>query len=184
MSGERGGKTPTGTMRSKCLGQDIRELGAQGSMMNAEFQAIIDQMEPLLMRLRCCDPLTWGNLRSLPQQGVYVFYENDKPIYAGRSRRIRQRIREHGGESSRHESATFAFKLFREAIGEPEGHSSKYTRRQLQDQYPEEYASQRQRVRSMRIRAVEINDPLVQTVFEIYAIIALGTTHYNKFHTT
>ena len=183
-SGERGGKTTTGTIGSKCLGQDIRELGAQQSIMNVEVQAIIDQMEPLLTRLRCCDPLTWDNLRSLPQQGVYVFYENDKPIYAGRSRRIRQRIREHGGESSRHESATFAFKLFREALGEPEGHSSKYTRRQLQDQYPEEYASQRQRVRSMRIRAVEINDPLVQTVFEIYAIIALDTTHYNKFHTT
>lgn len=164
--------------------QRLQESGSQESIMNAEFQAIIDQMEPLLMRLRCSDPLTWNNLRSLPQQGVYVFYENDKPIYVGRSRRIRQRIREHGGESSRHESATFAFKLFREVIGEPEGHSSKYTRRQLQDQYPEEYASQRQRVRSMRIRAVEINDPRVQNVFEIYAIVALGTTHYNKFHTT
>ena len=154
------------------------------SIMNVQFQAIIDQMEPLLTRLRCCDPLIWDNLRGLPQQGVYVFYENDNPIYTGRSRRIRQRIREHGGESSRYESATFAFKLFREAIGEPEGRSPKYTRKELQDQHPEEYANQRQRVRNMRIRAVEINDPLVQTVFEIHAIIALGTTHYNKFHTT
>ena len=152
--------------------------------MNAEFQEIIDQMESLLTTLRCCAPLTWNNLRSLPQQGVYVFYENDKPIYTGRSRRMPQRIREHGGASSRHESATFAFKLFREAIGEPEGHSSKYTRKELQDQHPEEYANQRQRVRSMRIRAVEITDPLVQTVFEIYAVIELGTTHYNKFRTT
>ena len=152
--------------------------------MNAEFQAIIDQLEPLLTTLRCCAPVTWDNLGSLPQQGVYVFYENDRPIYTGRSRRIPQRIREHGGASSRHESATFAFKLFREAIGEPEGHSSKYTRKELQDQHPEEYANQRQRVRSMRIRAVGISDPLVQTVFEIYAVIELGTTSYNKFHTT
>ena len=153
-------------------------------MMKAEFRAIIDQMEPLLSRLRCSYPQTWDNLRSLPQQGVYVFYENDEPIYTGRSRRMPQRVREHGGASSRHESATFAFKLFREAIGEPEGHTSKYTRKELQDQFPEEYGSQRQRVRSMRIRAVEINDPLVQTVFEIYAVIALGTTRYNTFQTT
>ena len=138
----------------------------------------------MLTRLRCCDPLTWANLRSLPQQGVYVFYENDEPIYTGKPRRVRQRIREHGGENSRHESANFAFKLFREAIGEPEGHSSRFTRRQLRNQHPEEYARQRQRVRSMRIRAVEINDPLVQTIFEIYAVIALDTTRYNRFHTT
>ena len=164
--------------------QHLQQSETQESIMKAEFRAIIDQMEPLLTRLRCCYPQTWDNLRSLPQQGVYVFYENDKPIYTGRSRRIPQRIREHGGEGSRHESATFAFKLFREAIGEPEGHASKYTRKQLQDQHPEEYARQRQRVRSMRIRAVEINAPLVQTVFEIYAVIALDTTRYNKFHTT
>ena len=95
--------------------------------MNAEFQKIINQMEPLLRKLRCSDPRTVENLKGVPQRGVYVFYEGDKPFYTGRSRRIRQRIYEHGGTSSRHESATFAFKLFREAIGEPEGHSSKYS---------------------------------------------------------
>ena len=152
--------------------------------MNAEFQKIINQMEPLLRKLRCSDPRTVENLKGVPQRGVYVFYEGDKPFYTGRSRRIRQHIYEHGGTSSRHESATFAFKLFREAIGEPEGHSPKYTRRELQDEYPEEYAKQRQRVQNMQIRAVEINDPIVQTVFETYAIIALGTTRYNACHTT
>ena len=152
--------------------------------MNVDFQAIIGQMAPLLSKLRRCDPLTWDNLRGLPQQSVYVLCEDEKPIYTGRSRRLRQRIREHGGESSRQESATFAFKLFREAIGEPEAHSSKYTRKELQNKHPEEYANQRQRVRNMRIRAVAIEYPIAQTVFEIYAIIALDTTHYNRFHTT
>ena len=109
--------------------------------MNAEFQKIINQMEPLLRKLRCSDPRTVENLKGVPQRGVYVFYEGDKPFYTGRSRRIRQRIYEHDGTSSRHESATFAFELLREAIGEPEGHSPKYTRRELQDEYPEEYAS-------------------------------------------
>ena len=152
--------------------------------MNARFREVVDRMERLLEELRCSDLLTWDDLRRVPQQGVYVFYEGDTPIYVGRSRRMRKRIREHGATSSRHESATFAFKLLRHEVGEPEGHSSRYTRPQLQEKYPDEYAAQRDRVRKMRFRVVEIEDPLVQTVFETYAILALNTTDYNTFHTT
>ena len=152
--------------------------------MDHEFQKIVDQMERLIRDLKGSDLLTWDDLKSVPQQGVYVFYEGDTPIYVGRSRRMRKRIREHGATSSRHESATFALKLLRDVVGVPEGHSSQFTRPQLQEKYPSEYAAQRERVRNMRIRVVEIVDPIVQTVFETYAILALGTTHYNTFHTT
>ena len=152
--------------------------------MNARFQAIVDKMEPLLEKLRSSDLLTWDDLKRVPQQGVYVFYEGDAPIYTGRSRRMRQRIREHGARSSRHESATFALKLLRHEVDELEGHSSQYTRPQLQAKHADEYAAQRERVRNMRFRVVEIEDPIVQTVFETYAILALCTTDYNTFHTT
>ena len=152
--------------------------------MNARFQEIVDKMEPLLEKLRNSDLLTWDDLARVPQQGVYVFYEDGRPIYTGRSRRMRQRIREHGARSSRHESATFAMKLLRDAIKEPEGHSSEYTRPQLQEKYADEYAAQRERVRNMRFRVVEIKAPEVQTVFETYAILALCTTRFNTFHTT
>ena len=141
-------------------------------------------MEPLLEKLRCSDLLTWDDLKRVPQQGVYVFYEGDTPIYVGRSRRMRQRIREHGATSSRHESATFAFKLLRHVIREPEGHSSKYTRPELQEKYASQYAAQRKRVRNMRFRVVEIEDPVKQTMFETYAILALDTTRFNTFRTT
>ncbi len=46
------------------------------------------------------------------------------------------------------------------------------------------YAAQRERVRNMRFRAVEIEHSLVQTMLETYAILALDTTHYTTFHTT
>ena len=36
----------------------------------------------------------------------------------------------------------------------------------------------------MEVRAVRIDDQAVQTVFEIYAILALGTAKYNSFQTT
>ena len=152
--------------------------------MNAEFQKVIEQMEPFLKTLKDCQPFTWSNLRDIPPKGVYVFYENGEAIYVGRSNRMRQRIREHGANSSRHESATFAFKLLREAIGEPESHQSNKTRKELQELHPKEYEEQRLRIRNMTVRAVDIEDQLVQTIFETYAILALGTTQYNTFHTT
>lgn len=152
--------------------------------MNPRFQKVVSRMEPLLEELRSSDLLTCDDLKRVPQQGVYVFYEGGTPIYVGRSRRMRQRIREHGARSSRHESATFALKLLRHEVGEPEGHASEYTRPQLQERYPVEYAARRERVRNMRFRVVEIENPVVQTVFETYAILALDTKEYNTFHTT
>ena len=152
--------------------------------MNPDFRAIIKKMEPLLETLKECPATPWDNLRGIPEKGVYAFYEDGKPIYVGRSNGMRQRIRQHGAESSRHESATFAFKLLRKAIGEPDGHVSNQTRKELQELHSEEYAKQRRRIRNMTIRVVEIEDQQHQAIFEIYAILALGTTRYNSFHTT
>lgn len=153
--------------------------------MKADFQAIVDQMEPLLQALQMSPAQTIRDgLRCLPRRGVYAFYENGEAIYVGRSNRMRDRIREHGSESSRHESATFAYKLMLEIEGEQGGHSSKLSRRELQEKYEETYKRQRERIREMEMRAVQIDDQAVQAVFEIYAILALGTTKYNSFHTT
>ena len=154
--------------------------------MNAAFQDIVEQMEPRLEMLKNCSPYAWGNLQGIPQMGVYAFYENGEAIYVGRSNRMRQRIREHGADGSRHESATFAFKLLREAVRNPESHQSgkSKTRKELQELYPREYKEQRLRIRNMTVRVVEIECQRVQAVFETYAILALGTTLYNTFHTT
>ena len=35
----------------------------------------------------------------------------------------------------------------------------------------------------MEVRVVEIMDPVLQAVFEIYAALTLGTTRYNRFDT-
>ena len=47
----------------------------------------------------------------IPDKGIYVFYESGKPLYVGRSDRMRGSILEHGRPSSLHNSATFAFLL-------------------------------------------------------------------------
>ena len=153
--------------------------------MNRDFQQIIDKMDPLLRKLQTSPPSTvHGGLKDLPQRGVYAFYENGQAIYVGRSNRMRQHIREHGAESSRHESATFAYKLMLEETGIQGGHSSKLSRKDLQEKHEAVYTEQRRRIREIEVRAVEIGEQRIQAVFEIYAVLALGTTKYNSFQTT
>ena len=92
---------------------------------------------------------------------------------------MRRRIREHGADSSDRHSATFAFKLLREALSEPEGKAE-----DVEKVYKEAYRKQRKRVRAMTFQAVSITSQLEQTLFEIYAILTLGTTpKYNDFKT-
>lgn len=146
--------------------------------MNTEFQRIVDRLEGLLEKLRGGREYTRDNLRGIPKQGVYVLYEDGSPIYVGRSNNIPQRIREHSASSSGRESATFAFKLYREKIGNPPG-----TREEVQKKCPPEFDRQKERVGTMPIRAVKIPDQKEQTVFEIYAVLVLGTTKYNTFET-
>jgi len=35
----------------------------------------------------------------------------------------------------------------------------------------------------MKIRAVQIDDPIIQTLFEVYVALAFDTTEYNDFDT-
>ena len=58
------------------------------------------------------------------------------------------------------------------------------SRQDLQEKYKETYTEQRERIREMEVHTVQIDDQAVQAVFEIYAILALGTTKYNSFQTT
>ena len=110
---------------------------------------------------------------------MYVFYEKGNPIYVGRSNNIPRRIREHGADSSDRYSATFAFKLLRETLGEPEGMAE-----EIQYAHKDEYRRQRERVRDMTFRAVEITEQVQQTIFEIYAILEIGAVlRYNDFET-
>ena len=147
--------------------------------MSLDFQEAIEKMKPIMRRLMNSAERHWEERRDVPQQGVYILYENGEPIYVGRSNRMRERIREHGAESSDRHSATFAFRLLRLALNEPDGSSG-----DIEKVHKEEFSRQRERVRAMTFRTVEITDQLEQTLFEIYAILELGTyPKYNDFDT-
>ncbi len=156
--------------------------------MPASFEEVVGRLGPLLKELESGPAYRGRTLRNLPKKGVYVFYEDGKPMYVGRvgsnSRQtVRQRIRQHTIPSSGHNQATFAFRLLQEDLGLPVGHDSDMTRPQLAEKYRAEFLEQKQRVRNMEVRVVEVTDSVVQAVFEIYAALTLGTTRYNRFDT-
>ena len=156
--------------------------------MPETFEEIVSRLEPLLEELKNGPAYQGPTLRRLPGKGVYVFYEDGRPMYVGRvggnsKQTIRQRVRQHTIPSSGHNQATFAFRLLQEHLGTSAGHGSGMTRPELAEQYEAEFREQKQRVSDMEVRAVAVTDPMVQAVFEIYASLTLGTTRYNRFDT-
>ena len=152
------------------------------------FEEIIASMEPLLDQLQSSPPYRAPNYQGLPEKGVYVFCELGVPMYVGRvgptsKQKMRRRIRQHTIPSARHNQAVFAFRLLQERLGIATGHGSKLKRGQLAEKYAQEFKEMKERVRNMEVRAVEIADSVTQTVFEVYAALALKTTRYNNFDT-
>ena len=116
--------------------------------------------------------------------GIYVFYEKGLPLYVGRTKRyIAKRVLIHGRACSKHNAASFAFLLAKEQA-QREGVDIDKTRNFLQQdkRFKSIFTEQKERIRKMQMRAVQISDPEVQAIFEIYASKRLGTK-YNDFDT-
>ena len=153
-----------------------------------KFEDIVAYMEPLLEQLQGSQPYHAPTYRGLPEKGIYVFCECGNPMYVGRvgstsKQTMRQRIRQHTIPSSRHNQAVFAFRLLQERLDIATGHGTAWSRDELAMQYEQEFRDMKERVHNMEVRAVEIKDSVIQTVFEVYASLVLKTTRYNNFDT-
>jgi len=148
-----------------------------------EFGNLVSRLPHLLEQLVSSPALDRSKSRRLPKRGVYVFYERREPVYVGRSNRMKERILEHGRPSSDRYSATFALRLAKDAAKQ-KGIDLSKTSAQLEKDpgFAGLFSQARKRVSEMRVRAVEIKDPIVQTLFEVYAHMALRT-EYNDFDT-
>ena len=152
------------------------------------FDDIVASMAALLKELRDSPPYVAPKYSGLPKKGIYVFYEDGKPIYVGRvgkasKQTIRSRIGQHTRPSSGHNQATFAFRLLQEDLDVVTGHGAPLTRQALAEKHADKFREMKQRVRNMMVRAVEIEDSPTQAVFEVYAALVLGTTRHNNFDT-
>lgn len=155
---------------------DLRQDGA------ARFRSIVDQLGPLMDRLLGCDVCSRLDARLREVPGVYSFWENDEPLYIGRTNTIRTRIQSHTRPGSGHNSATFAFLLALERANELATPLRAMTRavREKDEIFKALFTAAKARVAAMHVRVVEIADPNTQAVFEVYAAMVLGA-QYNDF---
>ena len=154
--------------------------------MNEHFREIIESLEPKFQELINMEPVKYGALsRDMPKRGIYLFSENNKHLYVGRTNKLRQRLQNHCTPSGDHFTATFAFRIARHQTGRVK---ATYTKAGSRDDltndpiFREAFEAAKKRVTSMDIRYVEETNPTHQALLEIYAATVLGTP-YNDFDT-
>ena len=149
------------------------------------FDGLTDQLAPLLNQLLACEPHVRGELAAPKSPGVYLFMEAGKPIYVGQTRDFRRRWGEHTRPSSPENSAPFAFNIARaEAVRKKLDVSGSRKALSTLPDFAALFSAAKERVRSMEFRYVEIKDPPLRTVFEVYASLVLGTEgEFNLFET-
>lgn len=148
-----------------------------------QFNEMIQTLPVLLSKLQSSPTIDRENLQGIPICGIYVFYENQEPIYVGRSDRLKQRLLEHGQPSSVPNSATFAFNLAKDKAETKGFDNPVFTRATVQiiPEHRDLFLEAKRRVAAMKLRVVEVVGSVDQTVFEVYAALALKTTRYNSF---
>jgi len=152
--------------------------------MQDKFSEYIRRMPILLNELKANPLLNRNELEDIPKSGIYVFYREGKPLYVGRSNRLKGRIQEHGRPSSDHYSATLAFNMAKEKVNYKRNEHRLATRNKLEKApgFEEAFFLARANVAQMKIRAIRIDDQVTQALFEIYAALTLKTP-YNDFST-
>jgi len=148
--------------------------------VNARFQEIIDKLPVFMDRLNNSKVYTREESRLFPDKGIYVFFENGKALYVGRSDRMKERVKEHGRPSSGHNSATFAFILAKEEAGKsPKKIDIEQDREVLEcdPAFKPIYHEMKERVSKMQIKVVKVEDPVEQTFFEVYAALEYDTPY-------
>jgi len=152
--------------------------------MNEKFNSIIDKMPKLQKQLDDSSFISLDNLVDIPISGIYVFFENEKPIYVGRSNRMRDRLREHFRPSSTNYSAPFAFNIAKkQAVMESIDIKKPRKKLEKDSRFHELFMEAKRRVSKMSVKVIQIEDPVLQAIFEIYASIKYETQEYNDFET-
>src|ERR1035437_9793644 len=132
-------------------------------------------------RLTGMEPVTIATVpKDAPSECIYLFSEGSRPQYVGRTRHLRQRLRQHSIPASQHNQAVFAFRLTRESTGTlVASYTAKGSRAALcaDAEFGAVFTPAKQRVRSMDVRYVEETDPLRQALLEIYVSIILKTPY-------
>ena len=154
--------------------------------MDPIFLSYVEQLDAKVDALIRAPAHTYDTLpRGICRSGIYLFSDDERPLYVGRSNRIRGRLGSHCRDSSRHNAASFAFRLARERTGRTAASYTTAESRESLSNDPVFAAAFREAKayrRSRRIQYVREEHQVTQALLEIYAAVRLKTP-YNDFAT-
>ena len=139
----------------------------------------------LVEELLACAPHRRGRDRAPNGPGIYLYSENDRQMYVGRTRDLSRRWADHTRPSSSINSASFAFNIAKRATAK-EGVNVAIGRLQLavHPVFERAFIDAKARVRAMDYRFVRVDSAVLSTVGEVYAAMVLGTEgDFNEFET-
>jgi len=153
--------------------------------MKRNFDEMMERVKTLHEELLSSKPRKPGHIsKEFEHPGVYLFSERGRFLYAGHSKNMRDRIRQHH-QPDRRWNAPFAFLLVREVTDNwnpayrPQG-----SRKRLLENKAllAVFAEQVHRIARMDVRLVRVDDPLVRALLGIYTSTVLDTP-YSEFKT-
>ena len=151
--------------------------------MDNKFHERIGKLPDLMQKLEDSKFRTRNELSEVKYGGIYVFYDpNDlQALYVGRSDNIKERVQRHSRQSSDHGSATFAFILAKNNAA-AEGINISTERKLLEqnDVFKDKFKAAKTTVSNMLVKVVKEENPIIQTLLEVYAAVHLNTP-YNDF---
>jgi hypothetical protein len=142
------------------------------------------EMPSLLDRLLAAPQATRANHPPVPKRpGIYLFSEDGRYRYVGQTRNLRDRLGQHTRPSGDRYNATLAFRLAIEEAGET-GIDTSGTRSGLERSpaFIPIFAEVKSRVANWPVQFIEVDDPIVRTLLEVYVHVSLGTD-LNTFET-
>ena len=117
-------------------------------------------------------------------KGIYVFYENEIPIYVGRSNNIYKRIQSHTIPSAKSESASFAFNLAKNKflLNNEIKIKIKMKRKDfmLKEEFIKSFNEHKKNFEDADFKCIEIENDILQTMFEPYLAFKLKTYPHNN----
>jgi hypothetical protein len=138
--------------------------------MNSHFAQITEAIPELFAALAASEPfILKRSVSQMRKAGVYAFFEDGRPVHVGRTRNLQERLRGHITKNQN--SATFAFKRTRRALGISPTYKKIGSRAQLTNDgtFGPEFTRQIACVKAMEVRFVETPDPVTQYLLELYA---------------
>lgn len=152
--------------------------------MHEAFKNLVEGLHNKYQDLLKMSPVTIDTAPdNCPVGGVYLFSENGKHLYAGRTKRkIKTRLKGHVNTAK---DCPFAWHLAREYTGIIKAPYKKEGSRDhllSQPLFKKAYEEAKQRIRKMEVRFVGESDPVKQALLEIYVAV-VSEAKYNDFDT-